>query len=215
MKKTLLSLMVMCSFSAAAAPYVGLEYGIGSTSTDFHSSFSADGVNLDPSSEDGIVSAFVGYSFNPAWAVELGYSQFDLDDSQSKNLGIANVGSKDYHHEMDWNSSVKAKQISLAPVYTYALNSDWTTKFKAGLTYTQYKTSESKSQEYELVTNDDVEMENGLFHRSSDRNEVGALLSIGTEYVVLPQLTIGANVKYQLDSYANTTSFNVGTTYYF
>lgn len=215
MKKSLLSLLVICSFPTLAAPYIGLEYGVSSSNTDFSSAFKAEGVNLDPKADDGIMSAFLGYSFTPSWALELGYSQFDLDDSQSKNLGIANVGGKDYHHEMEWDSSVKAKQISLAPVFTYALNSDWTTKLKAGLTYTQYKSSESKSEDYELVTNDDVEMDNNLFHRSSDSNEIGAMLALGTEYTVLPQLTVGANVKYQLDNYANTASLNLGTTYYF
>lgn len=215
MKKSLLGLLVVCSFSATAAPYVGLEYGFGSSNTDFDSTFKAEGIKLEPKSDDGIMTVFLGYSVSPSWAVELGYSQFDLDDSQSKKLGIANVGGKDYHHEMEWDSSVKAKQISLAPVFTYALNDRWSTKLKAGLTYTQYKSSESKSEEYELVTNDDIEMDNNLFHRSSDSNEIGAMFALGTEYAVLPQLTVGANVKYQLDNYANTASFNLGTTYYF
>ncbi|MEF1336933.1 autotransporter outer membrane beta-barrel domain-containing protein, partial [Vibrio rotiferianus] len=39
--------------------------------------------------------------------------------------------------------------------------------------------------------------------------------SVGAEYKIFPQLTIGANAKYQLDSYANTASINVGSTYYF
>ena len=72
-----------------------------------------------------------------------------------------------------------------------------------------------KHQEYELVANDDVEISNSLFHSSEKSNELGAMFSVGAEYQVLPKLTIGANAKYQLDSYANTASFNVGTTYYF
>ncbi len=116
---------------------------------------------------------------------------------------------------MDWDSSITAKQVSLAPVFNYALSDKWTTKFKAGLTYTQYDAKVAHDQEYELVVNDDVEISNTLFHSSEKNNELGAMFSVGAEYQVLPKLTIGANAKYQLDSYANTASFNVGTTYYF
>ncbi|EHK0032477.1 porin family protein [Vibrio parahaemolyticus] len=215
MNKTLLALLVTCSVSVSAAPYVGLEYGLGTTDHDLEPHFSADNVTLNPELEDGIFSGFVGYAFNDNWALELGYSQFDLDDSRSKNLGIKPIDGKDYHHEMDWDASIKAKQVSLAPVFNYALNDKWTTKFKAGLTYTQYDAKVSKHQEYELVANDDVEMTNTLFHSAEKNNEFGAMFSVGAEYQVFPKLTIGANAKYQLDSYANTASFNVGTTYYF
>ena len=45
-----------------------------------------------------------GYAFDDNWALELGYSQFDLDDNRSKNLGIKQIDGKDYHHEMDWQT---------------------------------------------------------------------------------------------------------------
>lgn len=215
MNKALISLLITCSFSATAAPYVGVEYGLGTSSTDFNSVFKADGINLSPDLDDGITSAFIGYSFNESWALELGYSQYELSAGSSKYLGQQTIKDQAYHHEMDWDASIKAKQISLAPVFTYSLSDKWTTKFKAGLTYTQYKASEGKSEELELVTNDDIEMDKNLFHTSQKSNEVGALVSVGTEYEVFPQLTLGASVKYQLDSYSNTTSFNIGSTYYF
>lgn len=95
MNKTLLALLVTCSVSVSAAPYVGLEYGLGTTDHDLEPHFSADNVTLNPELEDGIFSGFVGYAFNDNWALELGYSQFDLDDSHSKNLGIKPVDGKD------------------------------------------------------------------------------------------------------------------------
>ncbi|MHC0045172.1 AcfA family outer membrane beta-barrel protein [Vibrio campbellii] len=215
MKRTVLTILAASSFSVAAAPYVGLEYGFGTTDHDFETSFEADGVNLNPEQEDGIFGGFVGYSINDSWAVELGYSQFELDDSRSKNLGIENIDGKDYHREMEWDSSIKAKQITLAPVFSYALNDKWTTKVKAGLSYTQYESKAGKYEEHELVSNDDVEMSKTLFHSTEKNNELGAVFSVGAEYKIFPQLTIGANAKYQLDSYANTASINVGSTYYF
>ncbi|MGF1725555.1 AcfA family outer membrane beta-barrel protein [Photobacterium nomapromontoriensis] len=215
MNKALISLLLTCSFSATAAPYVGVEFGMGTSSSDFNSTFKADSVNLSPDLDDGIASAFIGYSFNESWALELGYSQYELSDGSSKYLGQKIIDGQAFHHEMDWDASIKAKQISLAPVFTYALSDKWTTKFKAGLTYTQYKASQGKSEELELITNDDIEMDKTLFHTSHKLNEVGALVSVGSEYEIFPHLTLGANVKYQIDSYSNTTSFNIGSTYYF
>ncbi|MGR5130806.1 AcfA family outer membrane beta-barrel protein [Vibrio alfacsensis] len=215
MNKSVLAILAASSFSVSAAPYVGLEYGFGTTDHDIETSFKADGVTLNPELEDGIFGGFVGYSLNDSWAVELGYSQFDLDDSRSKNLGIVDIDGQNYHHEMDWDSSIKAKQITFAPVFSHALNDKWTTKFKAGLSYTQYESKASKHEEHELVSNDDVEMGSTLFHSSEKNNELGAMFSVGAEYKILPQLTIGANAKYQLDSYANTASINLGSTYYF
>ena len=215
MKKTLSTLLIACSFSATAAPYVGLEYGVGSASHDATNTFSKEGVHLDPSLEDGILGGFVGYAFNDNWALELGYNQFELSDGHSSYLGQKNINGQNYHHEMDWDASVDAKQVTLAPVYTFAFNDQWRAKVKAGLTYTQYDANQSKTEEFELVTNDDIEMDNHLAHAAQSQNEIGGMVSVGAEYAVLPQLTVGANVKYQADSYASMASFNIGTTYYF
>ncbi|MGD1463191.1 AcfA family outer membrane beta-barrel protein [Vibrio harveyi] len=213
MKKTVLTILAASSFSVAAAPYVGLEYGFGTTDHDFEPSFQADGVNLNPELEDGIFGGFIGYSINDSWAVELGYNQFDLDDSRSRFDSFdSSTGIK---KEMEWDSSIKAKQITLAPVFNYTLNQKWSAKMKAGLTYTQYKAHEGKYLETENeLTDHESSVAQGPVIKH-DTNEVGAILSIGAEYKIFPQLTIGANAKYQLDSYANTASINVGSTYYF
>jgi len=215
MKKTLLAVLMVSPLSVMAAPYVGLEYGYGSVDHDFEPQFAADNVALNPELGEGITNIFIGYTFNESWALELGYSQYELDDSRSNDLGVISINGQDYWQEMDWDSSIKAKQISLAPVYTYAMDDKWSLKFKAGVTYTQYKSKAGKYEELELLTNDDVEINNTLSHRSQSTNEWGGVAAFGTEYKVWPQLTIGANVKYQVDSYANVTSFNLSTAYYF
>jgi accessory colonization factor AcfA len=69
MNKTLLALLVTCSVSVSAAPYVGLEYGLGTTDHDLEPHFSAENVTLNPELEDGIFSGFIGYSFNDNWAI--------------------------------------------------------------------------------------------------------------------------------------------------
>lgn len=213
MKRTVLTILAASSFSVAAAPYVGLEYGLGTTDHDFETSFKADGVKLNPELEDGIWGGFVGYSLNDSWAVELGYSQFDLDDSRSKQISFD--PSTGIEKEMDWDSSIKAKQITLAPVFNYALNEKWSAKVKAGVTYTQYEAHAGKYLETDNeYTDHDATVAQGDTV-NTDTNEIGAMFSVGAEYRILPQLTIGANAKYQLDSYANTASINVGSTYYF
>lgn len=39
MNKTILALLVTCSVSVSAAPYVGLEYGLGTTDHDLNLTF--------------------------------------------------------------------------------------------------------------------------------------------------------------------------------
>ncbi|MGY3572305.1 AcfA family outer membrane beta-barrel protein [Vibrio paucivorans] len=217
MNKTLISFLLASAFSSAvvASPYLGLEYGYGTTNHDYNANFASDNIALDPSNEEGVFGAFAGYSFNEKWAIEFGYNQYELDDGRSQYNGTVPLPGGEYHQETEWDASVKAKQFTLAPVYTHAFNDKWTMKVKAGLTYTQYTTSQSKEEEFELVTNDDNEFTNTLVHEKKDFNEVGGVVAVGAEYAILPQLTLGANAKYQLDSFANTASLNVSITYYF
>lgn len=215
MKKTLLAVLLISPISATAAPYIGLEYGFGSVDHDYEPQFSADNVTLNPDLEENFTGILVGYAFNDTWAIELGYQQYELEDSRSSNLGVVDRNGQNYTHEMDWDSSIKAKQFSLTPVYTFAMNGKWSLKLKAGVTYTEYKSNASKSEELELVTNDDVEINNSLSYQAASTKEWGGLVAVGTEYKVLPQLSVGANVKYQIDSFANAASLNVSTAYYF
>lgn len=217
MRITLLAaILAGTSFSAISAPYIGLEYGFGSTSHDAKSNFTSSPVKLNPSDEDGILSGFIGYSLTPSWAIEFGYSQYNLDDERSKFISSVpgpTLGSFTVKEE-EWEAHVKAKQFTLVPVYTHNLNDKWQAKFKAGLTYTQYDVSGSHYFEFEHEPSD-IETIDPQSSYSNSSNEIGGLISVGTEYEVYPQLTLGANVKYQFDSFANTASFNIGSTYYF
>lgn len=198
-----------------ASPYVGLEYGFGSVSHDNKVKFS-DSKVLDPKLDGGILNGYLGYSFNSTWSIELGYSQFDLDDGISENKGLVtgNDGNT-YLYEVDWDASIKAKQLSLTPVYTQKINNKWSLKYKLGLTYTEYKSKQGIYEEYELITNDDIESTVPIVHEQSKQNKLGGLVSIGSEYEVIKDLAVGANIKYQFDSFAQTGSINIGATYYF
>ncbi|MCU8269416.1 porin family protein, partial [Vibrio vulnificus] len=67
MKKTLLvAALTSASFSVLSSPYIGLEYGLGTTNHDGQSRFaSSPEVKLDPSNDDGILGGFIGYSLSP------------------------------------------------------------------------------------------------------------------------------------------------------
>ncbi|ENH7393907.1 AcfA family outer membrane beta-barrel protein [Vibrio vulnificus] len=214
MNKTLLTaILISASFSAISSPYIGLEYGLGSTRHDDQSRFtSSPEVKLNPSNEDGILGGFIGYSLSSQWAIELGYNQFDLEADRSRFVKFDPT--THVKTEEEWHSRIKAKQFTFAPVYTYTLSERWQAKFKAGLTYTQYDVSGSHylEDENELT---DVETITPKSSYANLSNEFGGLLSVGTEYEVYSQLMVGVNIKYQFDSFANTASFNIGSTYYF
>ncbi|MGL4381125.1 MAG: AcfA family outer membrane beta-barrel protein [Vibrio sp.] len=214
MNKLLISVVLAFpSFNALSSAYVGLEYGLASTSHDGQSRFtSSPEVILDPSNEDGILGVFVGYSLSPKWAIELGYNQFDLEADHS--IFVKYDKATNIKTEEEWNARVKAKQITFVPVYTHTLNEKWQAKFKAGLTYTQYDVNGSHYLEEENQLTD-VEVITPKGGYSSSFNEIGGLISVGTEYEVYSHLSVGANIKYQFDSFANTVAFNIGTTYYF
>lgn len=214
MKKTvLLSLLAGVSFSAISAPYAGLEYGLGTTNHQSHSQFqSYPNIKLDPSNDEGIFTGFLGYTITPQWAIELGYSQFDLDDDHSQYIGYNSA--TNMKTEEEWNAHIKGKQFILSPVYTYAISNKWSAKFKAGITYTQYNISSSHYLENENEISDvETIIPKKSYSRSS--NELGGIFTVGSEYEIYPQFAVSINAKYQFDSFAQTASFNVGSTYYF
>jgi accessory colonization factor AcfA len=216
MKTIPLYALALCAFPTFAAPYVGVGYALGYAQQDQNIRFNEQpSSKLDPNLEDGITSLFAGYTLSPSWAIELGYRQYDLDDSHTANLGTVNQGGKDYYHSKEWDASVDAKQVYLAPVWRYQLSEKWQGQIKAGLTYTQYQASQSLDNELELITNDDIEINNRLEHQSKDHNQFGGLVSVGVAYQLMPQWFVGGDVQYQADSFAQVTAINIATRYRF
>ena len=211
MKKVLLAAISTASFTAAAAPYVGVEYGIGTSRHDFQPKVTVGtGANtqtraLNPKLDEGILGGFLGYSLTDSIAIELGYSQFDSsDDHETPHSNMNGVWT-----ERNWESSVDAKSVTLSAAFSHKFTDSITAKAKAGLAYTQYATHyhvHDELGELNMPT---------LAAYSNKTNEIGAMVSVGAEYFVLPQLSFGANVKYQFDSFAQTATFNLGSSYYF
>ncbi|UKA03980.1 AcfA family outer membrane beta-barrel protein [Photobacterium damselae] len=214
MKKiVLITMLVGTSFGATAAPYAGLEYGFGMTDHDGQSQFKkTSSIKLDPSNSDGLFTGFIGYTVNPQWAIELNYSQFDLEDDHSRFIKYNSA--TQVKTEEEWDAHVKAKQFTLAPVYTHAITDKWVTKFKAGISYTQYDIDGAHYLENENQISD-MEITKPKENYSSSSNKLGGMLSVGTEYEIYPQLALSINAKYQFDSFASTASLNIGSAYYF
>ncbi len=215
MKKYLFLLMAATSTATIAAPYVGLEYGLTNMSHDYSTTFSNDNVSLTPDDSSSAFGGFVGYRFNE-FGIELGYKKFESDDSRSQNFGIVDEGKGKEYKEREWDADLDASQFIFKPVYFYNINDKIQLKTGLGLTYTQYKYNSSSQDEYENVLNDDIERSVGRSGGESQKDDVwGGIASVGIEYMVIPNLALGASASYQVDSIANSTSFMLSSAYYF
>ena len=211
MKKYAFLLIAATSTATIAAPYVGLEYGVTNMSHDYSTTFSQDNVTLTPDDSSSAFGGFVGYRFND-FGLELGYKTFESDDSRSEYKGI--VGQE--HNEREWDADLDASQFIFKPVYFYNINDKLQLKTGLGLTYTQYKYNSSSQDEYENVLNDDIERTVGRLGGESQKDDVwGGIASVGLEYMVIPNLALGASASYQVDSVANSTSFMLSSACYF
>ena len=211
MKKYVFLLMTATSTATVAAPYVGLEYGVTNMSHDYSSTFSQDNVTLTPDDSSSAFGGFVGYRFND-FGLELGYKKFESDDSRSQMLVSDKV---DYTKEREWDADLDATQVTLKPVYFYNINEKLQLKTGLGLTYTQYKFDSSANTEYENDLTDHEYTQDNTAGNSKSESVFGGIASVGIEYMVIPNLALGASASYQVDSVANSTSFMLSSAYYF
>lgn len=202
--------MAATSTTVLAAPYVGLEYGVTNMNHDYSTTFSQDNVTLAPDDSSDTFGGFVGYRFND-FGLELGYKKFESDDSQSKVLSYVYP----VKTEREWDADLDATQITLKPVYFYNINEKLQLKTGLGLTYTQYKYNSSAYTETENDVTDQETISNYAPGDSKSESVFGAIASVGIEYMVIPNLALGASASYQTDSVANSTSFMLSSAYYF
>ncbi|AAW86473.1 AcfA family outer membrane beta-barrel protein [Aliivibrio fischeri] len=211
MKKYLFLLMAATSTATIAAPYVGLEYGLTNMSHDYSTTFSNDNVSLTPDDSSSAFGGFVGYRFNE-FGLEFGYKKFESDDSRSQMLVSDKPG---YTKEREWDADLDATQFTFKPVYFYNINEKVQLKTGLGLTYTQYKFDSSANTEYENDLTDHEFTQDYVAGDSKSESVFGGIASVGIEYMVIPNLALGASASYQVDSIANSTSFMLSSAYYF
>ncbi len=202
--------------------YAGLEYGIGAVEQDYHTNFAGDNVNLKPGGRTDVGGAFIGYRFDNNFGVEFGYNQYKAKDSFGKNMGttdhVFTEGKPGVSatHERDWSANTKAHQYIVKPVYFMPLNDKLTLKTGLGLVLTQYSYHAGSEDEFEAVTNDDLEQTitraGGAHHTE---NAVGGIASVGLNYNVYKGLDLGVAAQYQFDHVGNVSELLFSATYQF
>ena len=211
MKKLLLATSLFIALPAVSAPYIGLEFGTAFVSGDIENEFDSSNVNLNPDSSDTSIAAFVGYQFNKNWGLELGYRQFELEDSFSRET----FASDTVYLEEEWEESIEAQQLSLMPIYSYHLNEKWKLKGGVGVAYTQYEQHAEYSTEKETIFDEDIPGSETSLSSKRDQQQWGGIAMVGVEYNILSNLSVGAAAKYHADSYAESLSLNISTAYSF
>jgi len=211
MKKLLLATSLFISLPVVSAPYIGLELGTMSVGGDVQDEFTGNSLDLNSDTSDTTISAFVGYQFNKQWALELGYRQFELEDSLSVDTYLSDT----VYSEEEWEASVEAKQIFLMPIYSYHLNDQWTLKGGVGVTYTKYEQSTEYSYEEETIYDEDVIGSETSQSERAKQQQWGGVASVGVEYNITSNLSVGTSAKYHVDSYADSLSLNISTVYSF
>ncbi|MEZ8862914.1 AcfA family outer membrane beta-barrel protein [Vibrio sp. 10N.247.311.51] len=206
--RKMLGLVALFTAPVFSGPYLGLEYGLTYSDHDFEPVI--NGKQLNPESDGAVLGGFIGYKFENSWAVELGYSQFELDDSYSIETQDAS-----YEYEKDWDADIEAKQFTLIPMYFHDLNEKWSMKGGIGLSYTKYEYGSSYKAEQEEHISGIEQVTDYQKGPTGSSHELGGIASIGIDYTLMSNLTFGASAKYQIDNYANTATFNLMTAYYF
>lgn len=211
----------MCSTTALASPYIGIQYGMGNVSTDETVVFD-DKVTLTPDGSTDTLGVFIGYRFNDKFALEIGYSNYQVDQSRDKFNGIVkhqfpgSVTPLDAVHETEWDAEMEANQWSIMPTYSHALNDKWEVIVGVGLTYSQYSFSGHSADEFEAVINDDIEQT--VLRSVADnvnKSAVGGIGKIGVNYFILPPWQVGLSAQYQVDSITSVAQLALTTSYHF
>lgn len=68
--KTLSAIFLFTTLSANAAPYIGLELGIGTANHSFETNYQSDAVSLNPNMEDMFLGGLIGYKFNDNFSLK-------------------------------------------------------------------------------------------------------------------------------------------------
>ncbi|QDF66200.1 porin family protein [Shewanella sp. SNU WT4] len=210
--KKLLVLSTLLAAPAFATPYIGAEYGVAATNHNFEPVVNF--VQLTPDNNEGVAGVFMGYQFSDNLALELGYRQSELSDGQGQE-SLVGTGADLTEIEKDWDADIKVKQLTLMPIYSFHINDKWTAKLGAGISYSRYDFSASFTETSEHVATDIETVTSHITGDTGTHSEIGAIASVGVEYAIMPEWTVGVNAKYQADSFANSSSVSLMTRYSF
>lgn len=215
MRKIFPALLIVTSFTSLAGPYVGVEYGVVTLTEEKNIRFDPDGVVLNPEPDMGLLKLQLGYQLDENWALELGYSQYSVKDKHASDMNLVQLDDGNlYLHQRQWDASIKARQLSLSPVYHIKLSNKWRMKLKGGVSYTQYQTNLKDSLQFSAVEKGS-DINQVRYSASEDTRKYGGLLALGADYYLYPQWMIGGSAVYQKDSYMSSITFNLTSSYQF
>jgi|SRR5690606_6416090 len=172
-KKLVTAGLITASSAALSGPYLGIGYEAGATRVEQDSLRNpvVDGRTLDQSDHEyaGGARLLAGFQFSDRWALELTAGRPSLETGIEER--IAGTGDDE-----EWESSVDATHVTLAPVYLHRLSPRTELRFTAGLLV----------GDYDIRRSHGIDVDNGadqvLARTSASESKLGATIGAGAAF---------------------------------
>lgn len=200
-----IGLLATTAATAQAEPYLGIGYQGGASKVENNALRRPviDGRTLDASGNEwsGGVKLLAGYRLNDSWAVELGLRQAEREASFELRTSPA--------QDEEWESSIDAIHVTLAPVYVHRLGDGLDLRATAGLVY----------GDYDIKHLHVLDVENGpdqiLSRATSNRSKIGGMVGLGVAVHTPWKLELLAEIQHQRTSILSDSSLAVTAVYRF
>jgi hypothetical protein len=205
-RKIIVTGLLTASTATLAGPYVGVGYQAGASRVEQDSLKNpvVDGRPLDQSGSEssGGGRLLAGYRFNDRWALELSLEQPSLETSIEEPVGSTG-------DDEEWESSIDASHIALAPVYQHRLAERFELRLSAGVLY----------GDYDLERSHWIDVDNGpdqlVFSEKDSKSEVGGMVGVGAAWQTPWKFDVLGEVIHQRTSVLSNTGFALSAVYRF
>lgn len=203
--KSLLTVSVIAlsvlSSAASAQAYFELGYGYDKVKTNEESVFGtgATAVRVKPNQSEGVISLKGGYLLSNTFAVEGELQKFRTKGTHTAINAAGNGGTPPASRD-EYKSDLSAYRINAKALYLYDINDQLRLNAGAGLSFTQYNQKSSLTR-----TPANVATPLPLSVPSNKRNlSVGAVASVGLDYALPNNFTVGTDFNFGIDGYSST-----------
>lgn len=205
-KKVIAATLLLSAPVAWSGPYVGVGYQAGAARVERDSlrNPDVDGRTLDQSDHESSSSPrlLAGYRFSDRWAVELAFQQPDIETSIEERVD----GTGD---DEEWESSIDAMHLTLAPVFLHPLGERIELRLSAGVLYGDYDLDRTHSLDV------DGGPDQTLSRVSDSTAKVGAVVGAGVAMRTPWKFDVVAEVLHQRTRILSNTSLSLGAVYRF
>lgn len=203
-KRLIATGLLLSSTAVLAEPYVGIGYQGGAARAEQNALRHpvVDGRAIDASDRDwgGGLKLLAGYRLSDSWAVELSYHETDLEAGFEQRAPM---------QDEEWESSIEATHLTLAPVYLHPLRDGLELRATAGLLY----------GDYDLRQSHVIDVENGpdqlLSRQSRSRSRLGGVVGIGMAVATPWKVELLAEIQHQRTSVLSESSAALSAVYRF